>query len=232
MSTPSACWISTTSSGVSRCSVPPSRWERKRTPSSRMVRRAARLHTWKPPESVRMGPSHAMKRCRPPSSRDQGVTGPEEQVVGVGEDDLGPDLPEVRRGEALDRAQRADRHEGGRLHRAVRACAAGRAAPGRPPSKAQTTGSGPNFDFRPLPRRRAEAGRRPSSKSRPDPVGDQHGVAVAVEAVAGGDGVRVGVEHPLAARRRPTPGGAATSAAGGSSSGARPPRGTGGRARW
>ena len=30
------------------------------------------------------------------------------------------------------------------------------------------------------------------------PIRDQHGVAVAVEPVAGGDGVRVGVEHPLA----------------------------------
>ena len=54
-----------TRSGVSRCSLP-SRWERKVTPSSSMRRSRARLHTWKPPESVKIGPCQPMKRCRPP----------------------------------------------------------------------------------------------------------------------------------------------------------------------
>ncbi len=43
--------------------------ERNVTPSSLMSRCPARLHTWKPPESVRIGPSQCMKRCRPPRSR-------------------------------------------------------------------------------------------------------------------------------------------------------------------
>ena len=37
-------------------------------PSSSTVTRAARLITWKPPLSVRIGPSQPMKRCRPPSA--------------------------------------------------------------------------------------------------------------------------------------------------------------------
>ncbi len=36
---------------------------------------AQRGHTWKPPESVRMGPSHCMKLCSPPSSRTNSSPG-------------------------------------------------------------------------------------------------------------------------------------------------------------
>ena len=36
------------------------------TPSSVILRSSPRLNTWKPPESVRIGPSQPMKRCRPP----------------------------------------------------------------------------------------------------------------------------------------------------------------------
>ena len=36
------------------------------TPSSRTLRIAPRLHTWKPPESVRSGFGQPMKRCKPP----------------------------------------------------------------------------------------------------------------------------------------------------------------------
>ena len=38
----------------------------KVTPSSVILRRLASDHTWKPPLSVRMGPSHLQKPCRPP----------------------------------------------------------------------------------------------------------------------------------------------------------------------
>ena len=64
-SLPIRAWISVALSGVSSCSLP-SRCDRKRTPSSPMTRRAARLKTWYPPLSVRIGPDHPMKRCRPP----------------------------------------------------------------------------------------------------------------------------------------------------------------------
>ena len=43
--------------------------EAKRTPSSAIFLIAPRLNTWKPPESVRMGRSQPMKRCRPPCAR-------------------------------------------------------------------------------------------------------------------------------------------------------------------
>ena len=43
----------------------PSTGERKRTPCSSILRSLARLKTWKPPESVRMGRRQPMKPCRP-----------------------------------------------------------------------------------------------------------------------------------------------------------------------
>ena len=51
---------------------------------------------------------------------NQRVARPQEQVVRVGEDDLRPQVEEVAVGDRLDRAAGADRHEGGRLHHAVR----------------------------------------------------------------------------------------------------------------
>ena len=48
------------------------------------------------------------------------VAGPQGQVVGVAEDDLGADLLEVAVQRGLDRALRADGHERGRLDDAVR----------------------------------------------------------------------------------------------------------------
>ena len=62
---PSASWTAIACSGVNRCSEP-SRCERKVTPSSSTTRRSPSETTWKPPESVRIGRSHAMNRCRPP----------------------------------------------------------------------------------------------------------------------------------------------------------------------
>ena len=53
------------SSGVSS-SRSPLIGEANFTPSSVILRSAPRLNTWKPPESVRIGASQPMKRCRPP----------------------------------------------------------------------------------------------------------------------------------------------------------------------
>ena len=47
----------------------PSMWLWKVTPSSVIFRRPAREKTWKPPESVRMGPFQSMNRCSPPKRR-------------------------------------------------------------------------------------------------------------------------------------------------------------------
>jgi hypothetical protein len=53
----------------------PSRWLWNSTPSSLTSRSAASENTWKPPESVSIGPSHAMKRWRPPSCRTSSSPG-------------------------------------------------------------------------------------------------------------------------------------------------------------
>ncbi len=67
MSAPSwSAWISMARSGVSKWREP-SMWLWKTTPSSLKRRILASDITWKPPESVRIGPSQPMKRCRPPS---------------------------------------------------------------------------------------------------------------------------------------------------------------------
>ncbi len=64
MSESSTVWICIEISGV-RNSLAPSIGLENFTPSSLILRSAPRLNTWKPPESVRMGLSQAMKRCRP-----------------------------------------------------------------------------------------------------------------------------------------------------------------------
>ncbi len=61
-------------SGESMC-LEPSIWEAKRTPSSVSFLRSARLITWKPPESVRIGRSQFMKRCNPPSRAMRSAVG-------------------------------------------------------------------------------------------------------------------------------------------------------------
>ena len=59
----------------SRKTFEPSMGERNSTPASVMIRRAPRLNTWKPPESVRMGRSQCMKRCSPPSASTASAPG-------------------------------------------------------------------------------------------------------------------------------------------------------------
>jgi hypothetical protein len=65
MSDPSASWTAVACSGVNRW-TDPSMCDRKVTPSSSTTRRSPSETTWKPPESVRIGRSQSMNRCRPP----------------------------------------------------------------------------------------------------------------------------------------------------------------------
>ena len=58
---------------------------------------------------------------QPAQLADQFVAGAEEQVIGIGEQDLDVEiLGEVALGQSLDRGLRADGHEDGRLDVAVR----------------------------------------------------------------------------------------------------------------
>ncbi|MNV67226.1 hypothetical protein D3C71_1600180 [compost metagenome] len=65
MSEPRSRWTCIDSSGPMN-TLAPSTGEAKVTPSSLILRMAPRLNTWKPPESVRIGPFHCMKSCRSP----------------------------------------------------------------------------------------------------------------------------------------------------------------------
>src|SRR5450759_704178 len=66
MSEPSRAWMSVAFSGESAQSAP-SRCERNSTPSSDTLRIAARLNTWYPPLSVRIGWGQPMNVCSPPA---------------------------------------------------------------------------------------------------------------------------------------------------------------------
>jgi len=57
-------------------------------PSSRTWRNLARLKTWNPPLSVRIGPSIPWNLCNPPSHGST-LNRPQIEVVRVGENDLG-----------------------------------------------------------------------------------------------------------------------------------------------
>ena len=74
MSAPRSSWLAMALSGVKRCRLP-SICERKVTPSGSSLRICARLNTWKPPESVSMGPGQPMKLCSPPKSAIKRVPG-------------------------------------------------------------------------------------------------------------------------------------------------------------
>ena len=87
MSESSACCTSIEISGVSNRRSPLT-GEANVTPSSRTVRMAPRLHTWKPPESVRIGRSHPMNRCSPRCARDDVDAGAQPQMERVAEDDF------------------------------------------------------------------------------------------------------------------------------------------------
>ena len=65
MSLPSTFWMRIDSSGP-RNTFEPSVGAAKVTPASVILRRCASENTWKPPESVRIGPSQRAKPCSPP----------------------------------------------------------------------------------------------------------------------------------------------------------------------
>ena len=64
-SAPIRSWIRIEFSGVNSTGLP-SMWERKNAPASLTFTCLARLNTWKPPESVSVGPSQPMNRASPP----------------------------------------------------------------------------------------------------------------------------------------------------------------------
>ena len=76
--------------------------------------------TCKPPESVRIGSGQRMNVCSPPSAATRSAPGPQHQVIGVAEQDIGARSADIVMVHALDRRLRADRHESGRAHHAVR----------------------------------------------------------------------------------------------------------------
>ena len=79
----------------------PSYTEANSTPSSRSTRVSSRLNTWKPPESVRIGPRPAHEAVQAAvGGHDLGARA-EEQVVGVGKHDLGAQLASSRGATAL-----------------------------------------------------------------------------------------------------------------------------------
>ena len=116
------------SRGVSRCRLP-SRCDRNETPSSSISRRSARLNTWYPPLSVRMGRSQPMKRCSPARPRDEAGAGAQVQVIGVGEDDLRPEADDVAVRQPPDGPPRAHRRERGGADDPVRRADLARARP-------------------------------------------------------------------------------------------------------
>ena len=67
--------------------------------------------TWNPPESVNIGRSQFMKRCRPPRRGDDFRPGPQHQMVGVAQQDVGAGLANVFRQHRLDRRGRPHGHE-------------------------------------------------------------------------------------------------------------------------
>ena len=132
---PSRHWISIERSGDSMCREP-SRCDWNAAPSSVIFLILPRLMTWKPPESVRIGPSQRMNLCRPPSLRDALGARPQHQMIGVAEDDVGAGVAHLLRVERLDRRDGADRHEG---RRADDAHAASRFPPPRERRRGENT---------------------------------------------------------------------------------------------
>ena len=117
MSEPSCRWIAAASSGVKRLLR---RRRRKVTPSSSARTIVSRSEkTWNPPESVRIGPSQPMKRCRPPSSAIVASPGRKWRWWCCRAGSSCPARAGARV-EPFHGRLRADRHEGGRRHVAVR----------------------------------------------------------------------------------------------------------------
>ena len=94
MSDPSCAWMSTAFSGVSRCAEP-SRCDRKRAPV--LVDRAPRGEA-EHLIAAAVGedrPRPADERVKAAAPRDQIVAGPQVQVIGVAQENLGAELFEI-----------------------------------------------------------------------------------------------------------------------------------------
>ena len=111
--------MSVARSGVSRWREP-SRCDWNSAPSSLITRRVGQAEHLKATAVGEDRVIPADEAVKPAPARDQLVAGPQEQVIGVAEDDLGAELFQVALAHRLDGALRADRHERRRLHHAVR----------------------------------------------------------------------------------------------------------------
>ena len=103
-----------------RNSSEPSRCERNSTPCAWILRIVARLNTWNPPLSVRIGPAPIDEPVQPARGADDVQPGADVEVIGIAEDDLGAHLAQLARVNRLDAALRADGHEDRRIHDAMR----------------------------------------------------------------------------------------------------------------
>ena len=118
-SDPSCAWMSAAFSGVSRCDDP-SRCdlEARALLVDRPARRQAEHLIAAAVGQDRTRP--ARERVQPAAPRDQVVAGPQIQMVGVAQENLGAQVFEIAVGHALDGALRAHGHEGRRFDRPVR----------------------------------------------------------------------------------------------------------------
>ena len=111
MSDPSSRCTSIERSGDSS-TLAPSMWERKVTAFSLTLRSCASDMTWKPPESVSIGPCQPVKSAARRGGDAFGAR-PQHQVIGVAEHDIGAGIAHLAPMHALHGARCADRHEGG-----------------------------------------------------------------------------------------------------------------------
>ena len=119
MSEPSSRCTSIERSGDSS-TLAPSICERKVTAFSLTLRSSDSDITWKPPESVSIGPFQPVKRLQAAERGDPLGARPQHQMIGVAEHDIGAGVAHLAPVHALHRARGADRHEGRRPHHAMR----------------------------------------------------------------------------------------------------------------
>ena len=181
MSDPRRRWTSIDRSGVSSCREP-SICDWKTTPRSLSFRSLARLITWKPPESVRIGCGPVHEPVQAAERGDPLRSGRQHQMVGVAEHDIVAERPHRVRRHGLHRRGGADGHEGRRANDAARS---------RDGAKARS----------PVGRVHGE-GELGAHVFSPGAFADgaaeqQAGVAIRIKAIAGLNGVRVSGAHRL-----------------------------------
>jgi hypothetical protein len=88
MSESSARWIRIDSSGPRNTLLPSTGEAKVHALLGDLAHRCASENTWKPPESVRIGPSQRDEPCRPPCASITSSARAQPQVEGVAEDDL------------------------------------------------------------------------------------------------------------------------------------------------